>query len=99
MAGIWPAVRPTSPRPRGLPTPASTRQRRNANSDACRWPRISAAGRCCAMKAMLSKRPGGPETLGLEELPDPVPAVNEVVIAVKACGVNYPDVLIIEDRY
>ncbi len=51
------------------------------------------------MKAMLSKRPGGPETLELEELPDPVPADGEVVIAVKACGVNFPDTLIIEDRY
>jgi NADPH:quinone reductase len=30
---------------------------------------------------------------------DPVPGAGEVLIAVKACGVNYPDVLIIEDRY
>jgi NADPH2:quinone reductase len=51
------------------------------------------------MKAMLSKRPGGPETLELEDLPDPGPAAGEVLIAVKACAVNYPDALIIEDRY
>ncbi len=51
------------------------------------------------MKAMLSKQVGGPETLVLEELPDPKPAAGEVVIAVKACGVNYPDLLIIQDRY
>jgi len=51
------------------------------------------------MKAMLSKRVGGPDTLELEDLPDPAPRVGEVLIAVKACGVNYPDVLIIEDRY
>ena len=51
------------------------------------------------MKAMLSKQPGGPETLVLEELPDPKPKAGEVLIAVKACGVNYPDLLIIEDRY
>src|SRR5215470_16476107 len=51
------------------------------------------------MKAMLSKAIGGPDTLVLEELPDPTPAAGEVVIAVKACGVNYPDLLIIEDRY
>ena len=51
------------------------------------------------MKAMLSKQIGGPDTLVLEELPDPAPAAGEVVIAVKACGVNYPDLLIIEDRY
>src|SRR5262245_61860628 len=51
------------------------------------------------MKAMLSKRVGGPDTLELAELPDPVPGAGEVLIAVKACGVNYPDSLIIEDRY
>jgi NADPH2:quinone reductase len=51
------------------------------------------------MKAMLSKAPGGPQTLLLEDLPDPKPKAGEVVIAVKACGVNYPDLLIIEDRY
>lgn len=51
------------------------------------------------MKAMLSKRAGGPETLELTELPDPTPGPGEVVIAVKACGVNYPDSLIIADRY
>ena len=51
------------------------------------------------MKAMLSKQVGGPETLVLEDLPDPKPRAGEVLIAVKACGVNYPDLLIIEDRY
>jgi NADPH2:quinone reductase len=51
------------------------------------------------MKAMLSRSAGGPETLRLEELPDPRPGPGEVLLAVKACGVNYPDVLIIEDRY
>src|SRR5262245_5241811 len=51
------------------------------------------------MKAMLSTRIGGPETLTLEELPDPKPGPGEVLLAVKACGVNYPDLLIIEDRY
>jgi NADPH2:quinone reductase len=57
-----------------------------------------AAGDLSVMKAMLSKAIGGPDTLVLEELPDPTPNTGEVVIAVKACGVNYPDLLIIEDR-
>src|SRR5438093_1180184 len=56
-------------------------------------------GRYQSMKAMLSKRVGGPETLVLEELPDPKPGAGEVLLAIKACGVNYPDLLIIEDRY
>jgi NADPH2:quinone reductase len=51
------------------------------------------------MKAVLSKSVGGPETLVLEEVADPVAKVGQVLLAVKACGVNYPDVLIIEDKY
>ena len=51
------------------------------------------------MKAVLSKIVGGPDTLVVEELPDPVAKEGEVVIRVHACGVNYPDVLIIEDKY
>jgi NADPH2:quinone reductase len=51
------------------------------------------------MKAMLSKEVGGPDTLTLEDLPDPKPGAGEVLVAVKSCGVNYPDSLIIQDRY
>jgi NADPH:quinone reductase len=51
------------------------------------------------MKAVLSQTVGGPETLKLEELPDPTAGAGQVVLDVKACGVNYPDVLIIQDMY
>ncbi len=51
------------------------------------------------MRAVLSREPGGPETLELADLPDPVPKPGEVVVAVAACGVNFPDTLIIADRY
>ncbi|MBA3810119.1 MAG: NADPH:quinone oxidoreductase family protein [Caulobacteraceae bacterium] len=51
------------------------------------------------MKAVLSKSVGGPETLVLEELPSPEAKPGWAVVSVKACGVNYPDVLIIEDKY
>ncbi len=51
------------------------------------------------MKALLSQAPGGPETLSLAELPDPIPGKGQVIVAVKACAINYPDVLIIEDKY
>ncbi|MET4666838.1 NADPH:quinone oxidoreductase family protein [Sphingomonas sp. PvP056] len=51
------------------------------------------------MRALLSKAPGGPETLTIDTLPDPVAAAGRVVVAVKACSINYPDVLIIEDKY
>ncbi len=51
------------------------------------------------MRALLSKASGGPDTLELTELPDPVAGPGQVVIAVRACAINYPDVLIIEDKY
>lgn len=51
------------------------------------------------MKAILSTAPGGPDTLTLSDLPDPVPGPGQVLVAVRAVGVNYPDRLIIEDRY
>jgi NADPH2:quinone reductase len=51
------------------------------------------------MKALLSKTCGGPETLVLEDIAEPIPGPGEVRVAVRACGVNYPDLLIIQDLY
>lgn len=51
------------------------------------------------MRALLSHQPGGPETLQLTEVPDPVPGPDELLVRVRAAAVNYPDVLIIEDKY
>src|SRR5678815_3013137 len=51
------------------------------------------------MKALLSKAVGGPETLVLEDVPSPTAKPGGAVVSVKAVGVNYPDVLIIEDKY
>ena len=51
------------------------------------------------MRAVLSKAAGGPETLSVEDIMDPTPKAGEVVIEVKAIGINYPDTLIIEDKY
>jgi NADPH2:quinone reductase len=51
------------------------------------------------VKALLSVRSGGPETLVLDEVPAPVAGPGEVVVDVHACGVNFPDALIIADRY
>ena len=51
------------------------------------------------MKALLSHEPGGPETLKLDEVPDPEPGPGELLVRVRACAINYPDVLIIEDKY
>ncbi len=51
------------------------------------------------MKALLSISPGPPESLVLSDVPDPIAAAGEVVISLKAAGVNFPDSLIIEDKY
>ena len=40
-----------------------------------------------------------PDTLELAELPSPQPGPGQVLIAVKAAGVNFPDTLIIQNKY
>lgn len=51
------------------------------------------------MKAILCKAWGPPESLVWEESAPPKAGKGEVVIRVKACGVNFPDSLIIEGKY
>ncbi len=51
------------------------------------------------MKAVLCRQYGGPELLTYEELPSLEPGKGEVVIEVHACSVNFPDTLIIQNKY
>jgi NADPH:quinone reductase-like Zn-dependent oxidoreductase len=51
------------------------------------------------VKALVSLAPGGPETLVLQDMPDPVASDGEIVIDVRACGVNFLDTLIVRDEY
>lgn len=51
------------------------------------------------MRILRSHQPGGPETLTLDTVPDPDPEAGDVVIAVEAAALNYPDVLLIQDKY
>ncbi len=51
------------------------------------------------MRAVLCKQFGPPESLVLEDLPSPRPGPGEVVLTVKAASVNFPDVLIIQNKY
>lgn len=51
------------------------------------------------MKAILSILVGGPDSLVYRDVADPVAGPGQIVVAIKASGVNYPDALIIEDRY
>lgn len=51
------------------------------------------------MKALLSTAVGGPETLVMGELPEPVASTGQVVVAVKAASINFPDTLMLMDLY
>jgi NADPH2:quinone reductase len=51
------------------------------------------------MKAVVCRQWGGPETLVLEDVPSPSAGPGEIVVDVKAAGVNFPDVLIIQGKY
>ena len=51
------------------------------------------------MKAIVCREYGPPSTLTIEEVPEPVPGPGEVVVSVKAASVNFPDLLIIQNRY
>src|SRR5262245_40512050 len=51
------------------------------------------------MKAVLCKQFGPPETLVFQDLPSPRPGDGEVVVTVRAASVNFPDVLIIQNKY
>ncbi len=51
------------------------------------------------MKAVLCKQFGPPDALVLEDLPSPRAGPGEVVVQVKAASVNFPDVLIIQNKY
>ena len=51
------------------------------------------------MKALLSRTAGGPETLELADVPEPVAGKGELLVRIAACAINYPDVLVIEDKY
>ena len=51
------------------------------------------------MKAVVCKQYGPPESLVIEELPSPRAGRGEVVVSVRAASVNFPDVLIIQNKY
>ncbi|MES2536935.1 MAG: NADPH:quinone oxidoreductase family protein [Pseudomonadota bacterium] len=51
------------------------------------------------MRAVRCNQHGLPDTLVVENLPSPVPEADEVLISVRAAGVNFPDSLIIQNKY
>jgi NADPH2:quinone reductase len=51
------------------------------------------------MKAALCTHYGPPEEIVVQDVPSPTPRKGQVVVTIKACGVNFPDVLMIQDKY
>jgi NADPH2:quinone reductase len=51
------------------------------------------------MKAIVCRAHGLPDTLVFEDVPSPVVGPDEVVISVKAASLNFPDYLIIQNKY
>ncbi|TMH81261.1 MAG: NADPH:quinone oxidoreductase family protein, partial [Betaproteobacteria bacterium] len=51
------------------------------------------------MKAVLCKDWGPPDSLVVEEVPSPAPGKGQLLVSVKASGVNFPDVLLIQNKY
>src|SRR5579871_5693661 len=45
-----------------------------------------------SMRAIVIKRYGGPEVLAIEERPDPEPTAGQVLVEVKAFGLNHAEV-------
>ncbi|QRX83591.1 NADPH:quinone oxidoreductase family protein [Glaciimonas sp. PAMC28666] len=51
------------------------------------------------MRAVLCHQYGPPEILSVEDIPSLIPDVGQVIISVKAAGVNFPDSLVIQNKY
>jgi len=51
------------------------------------------------MRALVCKAYGPPQSLVLEQQPDPKPGAGEVLVEVKAAGINFPDILVIAGSY
>jgi NADPH2:quinone reductase len=51
------------------------------------------------MKAILISRLGGPEVLQVADVPDPVPAAGQVLVRVKAGGINFADIMTVQGGY
>ena len=51
------------------------------------------------MKALVCRAYGPVESLVLDDVPDPKPLAGEVLVSVRACGVNFPDTLVVQGKY
>jgi NADPH:quinone reductase len=51
------------------------------------------------MHAWLCEQPTGVESLRWAELPTPAPAAGQVLLAIRAASLNFPDLLIVQGKY
>ena len=51
------------------------------------------------MRAVVCRAWGPPEALVVDEVPEPAPGPDEVLVRVRACGVNFADALIVQGKY
>ena len=51
------------------------------------------------MKAVVCRQFGPPESLTIEDMPSPRPGPGQVVVSVRAASLNFPDVLVIQNKY
>ncbi|HWR15857.1 MAG TPA: NADPH:quinone oxidoreductase family protein [Terriglobales bacterium] len=51
------------------------------------------------MKAIVVTRTGGPDSLEVQEIPGPEPKENQLLVNVRACGVNFADILMASGTY
>jgi NADPH2:quinone reductase len=51
------------------------------------------------MKALVCRAYGPIDSLALEEVPDPTPVAGQVLVGVRACGINFPDLLVVQGKY
>lgn len=51
------------------------------------------------MKAIVVTRTGGPESLQVQDVPGPQARDNQLLVNVKACGVNFADILMANGTY
>ena len=58
-----------------------------------RGPRLS------LVKAVVCRQFGPPESLTIEDMPSPRPGPGQVVVSVRAASLNFPDVLVIQNKY
>lgn len=51
------------------------------------------------MHAWLCTNPTGVEALAWTELPDPAPKAGEILVEIRAASLNFPDLLIVQNKY